>query len=233
MLSIIIPTLNEEKYLPILLKNIKEQNKFDIEVIVSDGNSSDKTKEIALENNCVFIQSNIRKPAHQRNQGVKVAKYETLLFLDADVLLPKNFLNNACQEFVLNKLSIASFYLRFGSTKFSYRIYSAFYSLICYIAQYFRPASIGAAIMIKKELHNKIGGFREDLYVGEDYDYGLRASREGKFRMIKKTFFYFSNRRWEKEGQIKTIKKLTKLLLHYILRGPIKKEIVEYEFGKY
>ena len=54
MLSIIIPTLNEEKYLPRLLESIKNQNFSDYEIIVSDGGSSDSTKQIALDNNCLF-----------------------------------------------------------------------------------------------------------------------------------------------------------------------------------
>lgn len=233
MLSVIIPTLNEEKYLPVLLKNLKEQNFKDMEIIVSDANSNDKTREIALNNKCIYINSTIKKPAHQRNEGAKKAKYEILLFLDADVVLAKNFLNKAYQEFYKRKLGVAGFYMKFSSKKISYKIYSSFYIFLCFLAQYIRPASVGAAIMIKKNVHFKINGFREDLFVAEDYDYGLRASRESKFRMIKSTFFYFSNRRWEKEGQIKSIKKIIKLLFHYIRKGPIKEKVVDYEFGKH
>ena len=43
--SIIIPTYNEEEYLPILLDSIKEQDFSDYEVIVADANSTDKTRE--------------------------------------------------------------------------------------------------------------------------------------------------------------------------------------------
>ena len=46
-LSIVIPTLNEEKYLPNLLQCIKAQKLNDYEIIVSDGNSIDKTIKIA------------------------------------------------------------------------------------------------------------------------------------------------------------------------------------------
>ncbi len=233
MLSIIIPTLNEEKYLPVLLNSLKKQNFQDFEIIVSDANSSDKTKEIALNNNCLYISSSTKKPAHQRNEGAKQAKHDILLFLDADVVLPEDFLNRAHQEFVKRKLGIASIYLKFNSKKISYRLYSLLYKLVCRIAQYIKPASNGAAIIIKKENHFKIGGFREDLYVAEDYDYGLRASKVSKFRMLKSTFFYYSNRRWEKEGQIKTIVNIAKLLFHYIRKGPIKDKLVDYEFGKY
>ncbi len=233
MLSIVIPTLNEEKYLPTLLNNLKEQNFNKLEIIVSDANSSDKTKEIALSNGCLYLSSSIKKPAHQRNEGAKKATHDIILFLDADAVLPKNFLNKSYHEFEKRKLGIAGFYMKFSSKKISYSLYSLFYIFLCFLAQYFRPASVGAAIMIRKKVHLEINGFREDLYVAEDYDYGFRASKLTKFRMINSTFFYFSSRRWEKEGQIQTIKKITKLLFHYIRKGPIKEKIVDYEFGKY
>ena len=46
ILSIIIPTYNEEEYLPILLESIKKQNFKDYEIIIADANSIDKTREI-------------------------------------------------------------------------------------------------------------------------------------------------------------------------------------------
>ena len=92
MLSIIIPTLNEEKYLPLLLKSIKEQNVKDYEIIISDAQSTDKTLDIAKKNNCKIVLGGL--PGKARNEGAKVAKGNLLLFLDADVLLGPNFLKN-------------------------------------------------------------------------------------------------------------------------------------------
>ncbi|MEN6592532.1 MAG: glycosyltransferase family A protein, partial [Methanobacterium sp.] len=46
-ISIIIPTYNEEEYLPYLLESIKRQDFTDYEVIVADAHSTDKTREIA------------------------------------------------------------------------------------------------------------------------------------------------------------------------------------------
>ena len=47
MISIIIPTLNEERYLPNLLESIKYQEYEDSEIIIADKNSKDGTKDIA------------------------------------------------------------------------------------------------------------------------------------------------------------------------------------------
>ena len=92
MLSIIIPALNEEKYLPLLLKEIKKQNfADDLEIIVADAGSEDKTVEIAKNYGCKIVQGGL--PARGRNEGAKIAQGDIFLFMDADnIYLPKNFL---------------------------------------------------------------------------------------------------------------------------------------------
>ena len=62
MISIIIPTLNEEKYLPLLLSSIKKQNFNDYEIIIADAGSDDKTLEIVKNYNCK-IKIDGKKPS--------------------------------------------------------------------------------------------------------------------------------------------------------------------------
>ena len=69
MLSIIIPTLNEEKLLSLLLKEIKKQNFLDYEIIVADANSGDKTVEIAKSFGCKIVKGGL--PPKGRNEGAK------------------------------------------------------------------------------------------------------------------------------------------------------------------
>ena len=92
ILSIIIPTYNEEEYLPVLLDSIKEQNFKDYEIIVADANSEDKTREIAEEYGCTVIEGGM--PAVGRNNGAKIAKGEYLLFLDSDLKLTDEYLGD-------------------------------------------------------------------------------------------------------------------------------------------
>ena len=77
--SIIIPTYNEEEYLPVLLESIKKQDFDDYEVIVADANSTDRTREIAEEYGCIVVDGGL--PGVGRNNGARVAKGEYLLFL--------------------------------------------------------------------------------------------------------------------------------------------------------
>src|SRR4030042_5447498 len=110
MLSIIIPTLNEEKYLPLLLKSIKEQNfSQDYELIVADAGSKDRTIEIAKSFGCKVIRGGL--PAFGRNAGVRAAKGDLFLFLYSDILLSAKFLENSLLEFKKRKLAVASYCL--------------------------------------------------------------------------------------------------------------------------
>ena len=99
MLSIIIPTLNEEKYLGRLLRLIKKQSYQPKEIIVADGSSTDKTISIARSFGCRIIKGGT--PAQGRTAGGKKAKGKILLFLDADVIFRgTNFLKRIMKLFL-------------------------------------------------------------------------------------------------------------------------------------
>ena len=72
MLSIIVPTLNEEEHLPIFFREIKKQSFKDYEVIIADANSTDRTVEIAQKFGATVISGGL--PAKGRNEGAKIAK---------------------------------------------------------------------------------------------------------------------------------------------------------------
>lgn len=236
MLSIIIPTLNEENYLEELIQSLHCQSFKDYEIIVSDGGSEDRTREIAKRYNCQIVlgDKERRHPSIQRNNGARVARGDILFFLDADTRIPnENFLNKSLKEFGERSLGVASFYLKFDSNKFFYKFYYCFYTLVSFLAQRIKPVGIGAAIIIKKNIHEEIGGFREDLFIGEDQYYCEQAAKISKFRMIRGGKIFFSIRRFEKNGRWKTFFKILRGGLYVLFRGPIKKNIFKYDFGNH
>ena len=97
-LSIVIPTYNEGRYLPRLLASIKAQDFKDMEIIVSDAPSKDNTQAIAGKFGCRIVTPS-SLPSIARNMGAKVAKAGTILFVDADNILPKGFLTALIRNF--------------------------------------------------------------------------------------------------------------------------------------
>ena len=110
MLSIIIPALNEEKQIGPLLKLLKNSSfPKDCEIIVADAGSKDRTAAIARSFGCVVVKGGL--PAVGRNTGARTAKGELLLFLDSDVTVSENFLENSLSEFKKRNLVCASYRL--------------------------------------------------------------------------------------------------------------------------
>jgi glycosyltransferase involved in cell wall biosynthesis len=83
--SFIIPALNEEKRIAILLDNIKKLDKnYNYEIIVADGNSTDKTREIAEKMGAIIIRDNKDAPktiANGRNTGAVLLQERYLFFV--------------------------------------------------------------------------------------------------------------------------------------------------------
>ncbi len=237
MLSIIIPTLNEEKYLPLLLESIKRQDfNENYEIIVADAGSKDKTVEIAKSYNCKVVKGGL--PAKGRNQGAKVASGDLFLFLDAEVLLPPNFLINVLLEFKKRNLDVASCGLepieekwipRFIFPKFSYNLLYNWPAR--FLENVFPYAS--SMILVKKEIHEKLNGFNEEIKIAEDHDYARRAANVGKFGFLKFAKLPLFLRRCQKEGIIKTNLKYIFCNLFNISLGEVRSDIFKYNFGQY
>lgn len=228
MLSIIIPTLNEEKYLPKLLESIKNQTFKDYEIIVADFNSKDKTRKIAKKYRCKIVNGG--KPSVARNNGAKIAKGDMLFFIDADCIVNKSFLHKALNEIKSRNLDAASCYAVPRSKKISDHVIFALFNFWIYITQFFYPnAAFG--IFCKKDLHRKIKGFNESISLSEDMDYAKRAARHGKFRILTNVKNYASVRRFEEEGRLRLIVKLFLSGCYRLLFGEIKTDVFKYEFG--
>lgn len=229
MLSIIIPTLNEEKYLPLLLKEIKKQNFKDYEIIVADANSKDKTVKIAKSFGCKIVKGGL--PAKGRNEGAKVAQGDLFLFLDADnVFLPPNFLEKLIKEFKERKLNVASFPVYARGNKFDEMAFKISYFWIN-LTQNFLPHAHNS-ILVKRKIHERVGGFDEEIKIAEDHAYARAASKFGKFGFIQTEPVFTSFRRFEKDGRFNTYLKYFLAGIYMFFRGNIKKDIFKYRLDR-
>ncbi len=183
MLSIIICTLNEALYLPKLLDSLALQTAdFKYEVLVIDAGSTDNTEGVALsyKKNAPyplrFMAFNQRGIARQRNYCAQLARYDQLLFLDADVVLNPEFLSSAMAQIQQKKLPIAGTKLYAAESSVGFRAIYSFYSTIYLpVTRWFNPVIHGCSIFVTKAFHHKIGGFKEGILF-EDFRYGADAA---------------------------------------------------------
>jgi glycosyltransferase involved in cell wall biosynthesis len=232
MLSIIIPTYNEAKYLPLLLQSIKLQSFIDYEVIIADNNSTDSTVEIAKTYGAQITSGGL--PGTGRNEGAKIAKGDLLLFLDADVILiDKNYLTDCYAEFSNRNVDVATCCIFPISTLKKDIIWHQFYNAIIIASQKFSPYAPGFCIFAKKSVHDSINGFDEDILLGEDSDYVKRANKISTFKVLRSQKIHVSVRRLDKDGRINVIAKYAMAGLYMMIVGGIKTNIFNYSFGNY
>jgi glycosyltransferase involved in cell wall biosynthesis len=230
MLSIVIPTLNEEKYLPRALDSLQQQTFTDYEIIVADAASTDRTREVAAAYGCLLVPGG--RPAQGRNAGARVARGEYVLFLDADVNLNPTFLEDLLLKVHEKKLRVASGFITPESRRLFDKFMVAVSNWYHFTVQLVSPHASGFYIIAHKTLHDQIEGFNEDLFLTEDHEYVMRAARHGKFRYLWRPRVKFSVRRFDKEGRLFLIWKFLVLEIYRIFKE-VKREVVNYEFGKF
>ena len=229
-ISIIIPTYNEEEYLPKLLESIKSQDFTDYEIIVADAQSDDNTREIAKEYGCVVVEGGLPGPG--RNRGAEVAQGEILLFLDSDLELTENYLSNVIEEFESEDLGIAITQMTPLSEKKRDKYLHDLANWFMIAVENIKPHGAGCyGIISKKELHDEVNGFDENLSFGEDTDYIERVAEISEFKVLRNARIGVSTRRLEEEGLYTLLKQYGKSTVNDFRGKRTSAEDLGYEFG--
>ncbi len=235
--SIIIPTLNEEKFLPNLLTSLTEQSIKPFEVMVVDGNSKDKTvavahsfrkklpiRVIACERGSVPLQ---------RNRGGREARGEWLVFADADsVLLPYFF--ERVEDFIRRaKPSFFTTWFRPDSESEGDALFTLLANLYVEGAMSIkRPLSPGPMTILLRSAFASAHGYDETVAWGEDYDLTRRLVAAGvPLRILRETLYVHSLRRLRVEGKLKVLRLYTKAALLAILTGKTFRRVSDYMMG--
>lgn len=225
--SIIIPCLNESKYLPKILQNLNDQNYQSFETIIIDANSEDHTAELARTYKTSYpitiLTTQKRNPSYQRNIGSKLAKGKVLIFMDADTQIPSNYLSGIRHAFETKRPHMLTTHINVDSTKASDQIFSTFVNTFFEITKYFETPSVyGAMMAIKKNVFDDIEGFDENISYSEDSQlFHKGIINNYKYIVLSNPKYTFSLRRFRKEGTLDTIYKYMSLYLNTHLNGYI------------
>jgi GT2 family glycosyltransferase len=222
MISTIIPTLNEGKYLANTLRALKNQDiDEEYEIIVADGKSRDNTVKIAKKYADKVITVRKKGPSAGRNAGAKIAKGDLLLFLDADTIVIFNCLSEFAKSFRRKKVVAVSCPILPLSPNLRDIMMYWIYTNFAKISIKSKRAQIaGICCAYKRNAFKKLGGFDERMHTCEDLDLSSRASKIGKIIFNENTFALTSTRRVEAWGRTKAANRYLRYLLLYWLGNP-------------
>lgn len=238
--AIIIPTLNEEKYIGRLLDSLARQTMLPKEIVIVDAESTDQTMAVIqsrkkLLPNIRTFQISRSTLSRHRNYRARQTFTPDILFLDADVqfVTPHTLVQYVAEvkekrpdmavtenlplpKSLLDKLFFALKFKLFRSLKPIYQIIPS-----------------GMCLYIRRDIFNKVEGFNEKIPLAEDREFAHRiVSSGGDFKFLNHPKFFTSVRRLDKEGRLNYLAKMVYMYLYIMLFGynhiPIK-----YEFGNY
>lgn len=203
-ISVVVPTYNEEKGLEKFLQQFSKQTlpRKEFEIIIVDGDSKDKTREIAKKYADVVMVQKSDGVGGARNDGVEIAKSEVVATTDADILIPSSWLEQISNHFEQNKDLVLLFGANHPITKnLTIRFFSRLKKYINILFAKFRIAYLaeGPNTAFRKTEFLKVGGY-SNLPIMDDMEITTRMRKIGKIVYDNDIYVYSSVRRMEKKG---------------------------------
>lgn len=174
--SIIIAAYNEEKHIGKLLDslmNIKYPKKR-LEIIVVDDGSTDRTREIVKKHKFKLFRTQHKGFGHARNFGVKKSMGDIILFIDADMVVDKNYVKELMKELQKNNLdAVEGSEFLINSDKIIPKL------SYCRSALGFKKTKIPIPRMYKKVVFKDIGGINDSYGYYLDWELQQRCIKNG------------------------------------------------------
>jgi glycosyltransferase involved in cell wall biosynthesis len=204
-ISVIIPALNEEKYIAYPLLGLARQSFKDFETIVVDGGSKDRTREIARKYHAKVITEHRPGIGLARNSGAKVSKGRILVFLDGDTKPGKHLLMDYYEA--MSGDAIAATGPIYPLEKTNKRI-SIGYKIVSIVMvklsiKLGMPSVVGSNFVVRKDVFLKVKGFNSKLMTYEDWDLSIRLKKYGRIKFVDSAYVHTSARRVAAWGIIK------------------------------
>jgi rSAM/selenodomain-associated transferase 2 len=207
-ISVIIPVLNEEKNIRTTIAALAPLDP--AEIIVVDGRSTDRTREICESLGIVVIASE-RDRARQMNHGARHTTGDVLLFLHADTRLPEAALEDIRSALDEPGCVGGRFDVELAGDHWMLKVIGA---MISYRSRITKVATGDQAIFVRRTIFEAIGGF-PDLPLMEDIAFCRVLKQMGDVACLRSRV-RTSARRWETEGVWRTILRMWTLKLLYL-----------------
>jgi len=227
VVSIIIPSKNEQEYIEGCLESIKNQTFKDYEIIVVDSGSDD-TAKIAKKYTKRVYQEKKAGPAAARNKGARLAKGSIFVFSDADCRFKEDFLQTVCDRF---QKPIGGGICRLSAYDYEKRSNAILYEMINTVAKTLISMRFiitsGSCFVYTRDAFFRAGGFDERLLTNEDHDLARKVGKMSKFDVFDDIVVETSARRLKRWGFLKTTRIYVKSALLYFMAGKTLKEYWE------
>ena len=236
--SIIIPTLNEAKYLPKLLTCLQRQTMRDFEVIVVDAQSPDETLAKANQftaklPSLLLLTTPQRNVSFQRNLGAKKAHGRIFLFMDADTQIPLFYLDGIKYKLSKTRPDIFTTWLKADTNNTQDKAIAVIINLGFEAGRFLdKPNGMGAMLGVTKKAFLQLKGFTPIIHYAEDQEFIRRAVEHNlKFAIFRDPAYTYSFRRFRKEGTLGNLRQFAKLQTQLLQNGYFKSQPADYPMG--
>lgn len=223
-LSVIVPTFNEGGNIGSCLKSIANQKtRLDVEIVVSDGGSTDDTIRIAEKYADRVVVVKERGIWIGRNMGAKAAKGKTYAFIDADTTVPKNYADSVYPVLEDGGISGLSCAFEFDEKSTKLRIIEQICNeYLLFKGSIGKGEILGFNAVMTKDFFRKAGGFPNAPL--EDGALAIKLRRFGRVVYLPEPKVTTSSRRIEQQGTLKTTLYYAQLGLESSLpKNPLKR----------
>jgi rSAM/selenodomain-associated transferase 2 len=225
-ISVIIPTYNESDNIQKAVNQLIVNAHQTIEIIISDSpNSIDDIEAISFPESVRVIKSKTPGRAAQMNEAAIMATGNVLYFVHADTLVNPDF-ETDIESMITNGLDLGCYRYRFDK----------YFTPLLYINSFFTRFNKiwcrggDQTLFIKKEVFEKLGKFREDYKIMEDYEILLRAEGKYRFGIIPKEVIV-SSRKYKLNGYLKV--QLANLkVMRMFLKGTASQDVMAATYQK-
>lgn len=211
MISVVIPTLNEEDNIRRSIEAVRAENG-NLEIIVADGGSSDNTVAEAESFRDVLVVRSRKGRGLQLNAGAAVSHGDVLLFLHADTVMEEGWSMYIRSAFEDEGVVGGAFTLGIDCPGWRFRLTEYWVKLRCRL--FLLPYG-DQGIFVMRDAFERLGGYRE-IPVMEDVDMVGRMKKLGRIVMLDKKAHTHA-RKWVREGWARTSLRNQLLMIMYRL----------------